>query len=444
MDYAQRTGLTFPILKPSELVRCMADVGIPFSEEDVSKPTTQRLLAVYEHFTKLILGVTRASFAVPSFNVQQALEYPELHQDALNFMGFYQQLRRLMKEVCVQDFSMRDLLRPEPPRVRRCLSGLVNFAKFREQRIDTFQRSKEKHRDTILEIARMDQENRELSERVNVLRLERAEQEPAVRELRERNSKWEADLRELQRQQAALTANVDRQKKEKAELSDALTKTQMTIMNLKQDCARIKSRIVQSPEKLKASIAEMSDSLTSDKAAVMATEKRARELQAKIDMMSSIEQDIRGCLNLMTECEAEKKKAEAASAKVILDKENLDKRRADSNELEFREEQLKRQLTGANDKIARLEKHQTVKENAMFAKLTRLKEEFRLASIEKAQCQERTDQNSKVIIEMESKAAELRMQESVDAAGLEDMILKLETHVLAYQATLEKAIHVDL
>ncbi|KAJ3158960.1 kinetochore-associated Ndc80 complex subunit nuf2 [Geranomyces michiganensis] len=437
MDYAQRTGLTFPILKPSELVRCMADLGIPFSEEDVSKPNTQRLLGIYEHFTKLILGVSRASFAVPSFSVQQAMEYPELHQDALNFMGFYQQIRKLMKEVCVQDFSMRDLLRPEPPRVRRCLSGLVNFAKFREQRIDTFQRSKEKHRTTLLDIAKMDQENRELSERVNKLRLERAEQEPAVRDLRERNSKMEADLRELQRQQTALTANVDRQKKEKAELSESL----MSIMNLKQDCVRIKSRIVHSPEKLKASIAEMSDSLTSDKAAVVQTEKRARELQAKIDMMSSIEQDIRGCLNLMAECEAEKKKAEAASAKVVVDKENLEKRRADSNELDFREEQLKRQLNGAHDKIARLERHQTVKENAMFAKLTKLKEEFRLANIEKAQCQERTDQNSKVIIEMETKAAELRMQESVDAAGLEDMISKLEAHVLAYQATLAKAMN---
>lgn len=39
-------------------------------------------------------------------------------------------------QVCgVQDFSMKDLLAPEPKRVRRHLSAVINFAKFREERL---------------------------------------------------------------------------------------------------------------------------------------------------------------------------------------------------------------------------------------------------------------------------------------------------------------------
>ncbi|TPX61932.1 hypothetical protein PhCBS80983_g00851 [Powellomyces hirtus] len=442
MDYGNRHtagSFSFPVLKPSELLRCMADLGMPFTEEDVAKPTTQRILAVYEHFTDMLMGVNRDQYSQPNFSVTQVLEYPELHQDSISLIAYYRQLRKLMVEVGVDDFNMRDILRPEPPRVRRCLSAIINFAKFREERLGVYETCTQKGEETVARRQILEVENGELSEKVNTLRLQRAEQEPAAQTLRESNSKLTADLRELQKQQTALTSSVEGFKREKNELSEALSKTQMTIMNLKQDCVRLRSRIVQSPEKLKASISEMNSTLNSDKTAVALTEKRARELQAKIDMMSSVEQDIRGCLKLMEECEVEKKRAETATAKVQVDKENIDKRRSDFRELDFREEQLKRQLNGANDKIARLEKHQTVKNSAMFAKLDKLKEEFRLADIEKQQCQAKTEENDRVKKDMVERAAELRQQEAIDAAGLAEVIGKLEAMVHNCLQTLEKA-----
>lgn len=38
----------------------------------------------------------------------------------------------------VYDFSFRDLFSPDPKRVRRHLSALINFAKFREERTMAF------------------------------------------------------------------------------------------------------------------------------------------------------------------------------------------------------------------------------------------------------------------------------------------------------------------
>ncbi|KAI8914738.1 Nuf2 family-domain-containing protein [Powellomyces hirtus] len=412
MDYGNRHtagSFSFPVLKPSELLRCMADLGMPFTEEDVAKPTTQRILAVYEHFTDMLMGVNRDHYSQPNFSVTQVLEYPELHQDSISLIAYYRQLRKLMVEVGVDDFNMRDILRPEPPRVRRCLSAIINFAKFREERLGVYETCTQKGEETVARRQILEVENGELSEKVNTLRLQRAEQEPAAQALRESNSKLTADLRELQKQQTALTSSVEGFKREKNELSEAL------------------------------SISEMNSTLNSDKTAVALTEKRARELQAKIDMMSSVEQDIRGCLKLMEECEVEKKRAETATAKVQADKENIDKRRSDFRELDFREEQLKRQLNGANDKIARLEKHQTVKNSAMFAKLDKLKEEFRLANIEKQQCQAKTEENDRVKKDMVERAAELRQQEAIDAAGLAEVIGKLEAMVHNCLQTLEKA-----
>jgi ABC-type uncharacterized transport system ATPase subunit len=41
--------------------------------------------------------------------------------------------------VCgVFDFSMKDVLTPDPKRVRRHLSAIINFAKFKEERFAMF------------------------------------------------------------------------------------------------------------------------------------------------------------------------------------------------------------------------------------------------------------------------------------------------------------------
>jgi kinetochore protein Nuf2 len=37
--------------------------------------------------------------------------------------------------VGIEDFSFRDLVKPEPARVRRIMSAIINFVKFREERM---------------------------------------------------------------------------------------------------------------------------------------------------------------------------------------------------------------------------------------------------------------------------------------------------------------------
>ena len=53
---------------------------------------------------------------------------------------------------------------------------------------------------------------------------------------------------------------------------------------------RLKSRVVHSPEKLKQVIAEMNRSLLEDKQLIVTSEKKSRELAARIDSMLAIEQ----------------------------------------------------------------------------------------------------------------------------------------------------------
>lgn len=51
---------------------------------------------------------------------------------------------KLMSKVGVESFSIRDLIRPEAPQVRRILSAIINFAKFREERMSVYEQCTQK------------------------------------------------------------------------------------------------------------------------------------------------------------------------------------------------------------------------------------------------------------------------------------------------------------
>jgi hypothetical protein len=85
-------ALTFPVLKPSEIVTCMAELQIPITIEDLEKPSPQRMISVFECCTDILMGISREQFSQPTFSVMEILEHPDLHQESITLMSFYRQL----------------------------------------------------------------------------------------------------------------------------------------------------------------------------------------------------------------------------------------------------------------------------------------------------------------------------------------------------------------
>jgi len=52
----------FPPLRNADIVLCMQELGVPFSEEDLQKPTPQRMQMAYEAFADILMGYTRETF----------------------------------------------------------------------------------------------------------------------------------------------------------------------------------------------------------------------------------------------------------------------------------------------------------------------------------------------------------------------------------------------
>ncbi|KAJ3357135.1 kinetochore-associated Ndc80 complex subunit nuf2 [Entophlyctis luteolus] len=412
---SQHTGYSFPILKPSDIVPCMADLHISVSAEDLERPTPAKMLSVFETCAEIFMGVSQES--LPHFAALDIPEHPEIHQDDIALMGFYRLISKLIANIGIGDFSLRDLIKPEPARVRKILSGIINFAKFREERLSVFEQCTQKSAEFVEQKAFLIEKKQEVAERVNTMRLQRAEEEPAYQRVRERNLAFTAELRELKRIQTAMTSDIENLKKSKNETIEKL------------------ARIVPNPEKLQKALTDMQSSIASEKTSLAAREKQYRDLLSKLDAMT----DIVACSKLMEECEFEMKKAAAASNKLATEQENSERKKQELQDANIKQQQFNRQLSNINEKHSRLKKQYSSKKEANDAKMRDLCSSYEATLKERDANNQKIEANNARILELDEKISAVRKKIDAENASFQESFSKLKTRGERYCAELAKA-----
>ena len=133
-------GTTFPTLKNVDILQCMGELQVHLSEDELVNPAAHRdtVKRVFEQLVELCTGTTREEMSQMPFDATQMLEYASLHEDSIPHLAFLRASQKMMSVCGVHDFSVKDFVAPESKRFRRQLSGVINFAKFREEQLATF------------------------------------------------------------------------------------------------------------------------------------------------------------------------------------------------------------------------------------------------------------------------------------------------------------------
>jgi kinetochore protein Nuf2 len=234
-------------------------------------------------------------------------------------------------------------------------------------------------------------------------RSKRQEEEPFVQECRQVTLELASENRELKKTISKFETENGNLSKHETDLHSKLKNTLVLQNNLKQDCARLSSKIVTNPEKLKMAIADMHTSLKEDKATVTNAEKKSRELHTKMELMATVEENIQACVDVMDQCASERVKSDSAYKKLVNEKEILDAKKLEFREMEIREHQLKRQLTSCSERLSRLDKHQEAKQMANQQKLALLKNDFEAVSQERSVAQIKAEEHDQVSSSLEKK-----------------------------------------
>jgi len=90
---------------------------------------------------KLLLGLSEEDLSIPPkafLEAQETKPYPDLHDESAIEVFFFQSVIQLMTICGIHDFGLRDLIAPNAKRLKRQLSGAINFCKFYEERTNMY------------------------------------------------------------------------------------------------------------------------------------------------------------------------------------------------------------------------------------------------------------------------------------------------------------------
>ena len=347
----------FMRLPDREIVGCITDIGINFTVADLQKPNPAHVQQIFEWFAELLLNATRETVepAMRAAAEDVCAEFSDvIPPDTRNLMGFYVSLRRLLFECGITDFTFNDLYKPTYERLVKIFSYLINFVRFRESQTSVIDEHFNKTESAKSRTETLYAENQDNEARLEDMRHNRKAMEAQVREKTMRNEELKSRLLELRENQKKVAMRLEDAKQKKGELTNALEQRTQDKVTLKQESAKLRPYMLQSPSALQDNLAELREILNNDKAHIDALDRRARALQTSADSFTVVSADVASCIKILDEIAAELGKEEEEMARNAKQRDALSERGNNAREVERAEQMLRRQLAKWTERTEKL------------------------------------------------------------------------------------------
>ncbi|GFZ48113.1 Probable kinetochore protein NUF2 [Saitozyma sp. JCM 24511] len=184
-------------------------------------------------------------------------------------------------------------------------------------------------------------------------RAKSAQDRPKTEEARKKNEQLRNELFELRSQQVKLSHDVDEVKREKEVVFQQAAGKGHELSTLQLQVTSTRSRLVQSPDRIKRHISEMSHNVSAEKATLNNFQRKGRELGNRLEVIGGLEMDLKGLIDLAKGIDTQRGKLEEARRGMLALNAKLEVKRIESQGLNARLEQLDRQLQNASDKLVR-------------------------------------------------------------------------------------------
>ncbi|KAG2185842.1 hypothetical protein INT43_002279 [Umbelopsis isabellina] len=390
-----------PTLSPPKLLECLNEIQLPFTEEDLLKPQALRTQYLFERILDLLMGVRSSQIEEVRDKALQNVENPvtlfcqEMHHDLLGLMLLYDRMSKLMLEIGFADFSFKDMTRPTHHRIIKILSSLVNYAKFREQRLTTFEQVSAVGDEVAMNRANLEQIHEEASAKLNQLREKMEAEEPETKAKKAENEEYGRKLRDQNKVANSIHTRYQELKAVQHQLRDELLTPSLLqqtkvyqIITIDREMERLRLRADQNPERVRTAIAKLSSSIEEENQAATENEATVRRLQAKIDTISSILEEVNSCVRLLSDCEEGLKNFEAFKRQNAINEENITKKSLEMQELINKEQYLSRMLNNLTQRISKMEQQQEKKRESVQHEIEQAQQEYNQTNSEVSKMQQ--------------------------------------------------------
>jgi kinetochore protein Nuf2 len=142
------------------------------TEESLLNPDkyVDYIKSMYEKLVEYCIGTTAEELNQPKFAGLAALDYPDLHTASISQLNSFRECGKMMELCGIYDFTMKDFMFPTAKRVRKQLSAIINFAKFRGEKQNMLDVMNDERETFINQSNQLKKEKNSLNERLVLLR----------------------------------------------------------------------------------------------------------------------------------------------------------------------------------------------------------------------------------------------------------------------------------
>ncbi|KIK24910.1 hypothetical protein PISMIDRAFT_97675 [Pisolithus microcarpus 441] len=436
----------FPNMPIPEIMTALSEWGLSVSTEQLVRPSADFVMGVYSACLEQVTSISSNALQEPIQSALDSMEdsNPDLYAASISHNFLLYHLTRFANAARIMDFSSKDLCHPDPERTRFILSAFINFVKFVEQCTPFTGSLRDKSVTVTEEREQVARELATIQHTLTALKTQRAKDEPKCEELRTENAAITAHLMVTKETTQKVVKEIEALKVEKASVLSKKDNINADTALLLDTISRTRSRIVQSPERIKRNITTMGAAAIEDKKAIAQHEAKARDLQAKISALSTIEKDLRACVEQLQTTEKEVQLLEAAQKELADVKDSMDYKKIERSELQMKKERVYRQLANAQEKLERAQRHAEEKRHASQQTIERLQREYEQMDVERRENDKQVEELRKEADEIETKMAEHLRKSEVELNELLAEYWKLRHETEVYMETLANKLNMNV
>jgi len=356
MGRQQKSHFSFPPLKVAEIKECLNALGIKVSEAELTEPENHKdvIRRMLEHLAEICTGTTRDEMGQMAFAGISVLNYPELHEESIPQLNSFRAVVKMMEICGVQDFTTKDFMAPSAKRLKRHLSGIINFAKFREERW-AIMNDLTTTRDTLIDrSSTLKDQNEKLNSHLAHLREKTAEEAKVIARVEGECSTLETGIKTLNAKQSEIREEIAELKSFNNSLKEGIAARNVQLEEAQNERASLRGQIVNSPERFRKQIVDVGQALQAEQRDTKAAEKKLRELSGWLAHVEEAQAEVDLALHAMREVRAEVERQKSCVGELKAQQEHSHAMRNALQDLDQNTHQITRQATRNEEKLAHL------------------------------------------------------------------------------------------
>ena len=442
----QPTLFRFPMIPTKEIILCLGELGLSIREDELLNPDNHKdsIRHTLESLAETFTGITREEMVQPAFSGLSKLDHPALHEESIPNLNSYRACQKLMEICGISSFSIKDFLTPTSKRLIHQLSGIINYAKFREERY-TFMSDITEQRDVLsdrLNVARV--KNHILNNNLAQLREKTSQEAAVIQQLEAENKEIEDKINILNEIQADVRVENGTLKTQNTAIKDDIAAKTNQLEELNIIKKRISSQIVNSPEKFRKQIQDVGHGLQAEIKDIKINEKKLREIATWIESVDLCQGDVTLGLNAIQELRAEVEKQKIGYTQLNGLKLEVNNKKHVLQDVSLNLQNIQRAEKRAVKKLGDLQKESISRNEAAYKTLEDLQRQQLEADKSKSQLRIRFEQTENLLAKTEKEFYNETAAMQHERDDIVSEYRTLENQVVHHLRLLRQSIEPDL